>query len=129
MSIDSIFGPHEQAIALRAKRAEILASNLVNADTPGYKAKDIDFKEMLNNLKDSNTDRMVTTSPMHIGDDSLIMESDLKYRIPLQTKSDGNTVDTQVENSKFAENSMRFLASLRFMDTKIKNALLVVRGE
>ena len=129
MSIDKIFGPHEQAIELRARRAEILASNLVNADTPGYKSRDIDFKEVLSALKDNQADRLVTTNPMHLKDDSLLLETDVKYRIPLQTKADGNTVDTHVENTKYAENNLRYLASLRFLDHKIKNAIMSVRGD
>lgn len=129
MSLDSVFGLHEKSLELRATRTEVLASNLANADTPGYKARDIDFKEVLSNALNNNDEHLVTTSPMHLGDDSLLVATDLKYRVPLQTKADGNTVDTQVENSKFAENSLRYVASLKMLDSKIKNLMISIRGE
>lgn len=128
MNLESIFGPHERALAVGAKRSEMLASNLVNSDTPGYKAKDIDFRAALANANGS-PERLVTTNAHHITDDSVLVDSDIKYRVPLQMKVDGNTVDTQVENSKFTENSMRYMASLRFLDNKIKNLMLSIRGE
>lgn len=129
MSLDSIFAVHEKSLELHAKRTQVLASNLANSDTPGYKARDIDFKEVLSNALSNKPEHLVTTNPLHLGDDELLVPSDLKYRVPLQTKADGNTVDTQVENSKFAENSLRYIASLKLLDTKIKNLMLSLRGE
>ncbi len=128
MNLDSIFGLHEQALFVRGQKTQVLASNLANADTPGYKAKDIDFREALENVS-SKSERMVTTNPLHMSDNEDLLDMSLKYRVPMQTRLDGNTVDTQVENGKFAENSMRYIATLRFMDAKIKSAVAAVRGE
>ncbi len=129
MTLNHIFDVHEKAIYLRSQRTEVLASNLANADTPGYKARDIDFKEVLSEMAGNSSAQMVRTNPLHLSDDDGILESSLKYRIPLQEKIDGNTVDPQVENGKFAENSVRYIASLRFMDSKIKHAMIAFRGE
>ncbi len=119
MSLHSIFGVHEQALQLRAQRAEVLASNLANADTPGFQARDYDFKEVLSNLNSQSADNLVTTNPRHMGSEQELMSPTLMYSVPLQTRLDGNTVDTQVETAKFAENSMKYLASLRFLDAKL----------
>lgn len=129
MNLDSIFAPYEKSLEISAKRTNVLASNLANADTPGYKARDIDFKAALNDAMSQDSGRMLTTNGAHITDDQTMMYADLKYRVPLQTKLDGNTVDSQVENSKFAENSIRYVASLRFLDHNIKSLMLSLRGE
>lgn len=129
MTLNHIFDMHERALFVRGQRTEVLASNLANADTPGYKARDIDFREVLAEMSDNSSAQLVRTNPLHLSDDESIVEASLKYRVPLQGKLDGNTVDTQVENGKFAENSMRYIASLRFMDSKIKHAMIAFRGE
>ncbi len=129
MNLDSVFGIHEKALDIRSKRTEILASNMANSDTPGYKARDIDFKSVFSNAMNDNGERLVTTNGAHITDNQTILESEVKYRVPLQTKADGNTVDNQVENAKFAENSMRYIASIKFLDMNIKNLMLSLRGE
>lgn len=129
MNLDSIFQPHERALELRSKRTEILASNMANSDTPGYKARDIDFKSVLQDSISNDPSRLVGTNANHITDTQSILEADLKYRVPLQTKADGNTVDNQVENAKFTENSIRYIASIKFLDTNIKNLMLSLRGE
>jgi len=131
MNIENLFGVHEQALNLRVKRAEVLASNISNADTPGYKAKDMEFnsvlKEMANNQKGTT---LVTTNKGHLSSNGYGMP-DIEFtdRIPLQTSLDGNTVDTQVESAKLAENNMRFLASLRIIDMKIKCFTTALKGE
>lgn len=122
------FSLHEQTLDYRMKRSEIIASNLVNADTPGYKAKDIDFKDFLENQL-SDEGQMKTTQPGHIQSNDYIDEMSLLYRVPSQPTLDGNTVDTQIENAQFTENTMRYLASLRFLDGKIKSTLAAIRGE
>jgi flagellar basal-body rod protein FlgB len=129
MNLDSILGIHEKALELSGKRTEVLASNLANADTPGYQARDIDFKEIMSSIGNKDHTNLVVTNPLHINDSEDVMAASLKYRVPLQTKLDGNTVDAQIESGKFAENSMRHIASLRFLDTKIKNFMIGVRGE
>lgn len=125
ISFDKALGIHEDALRVRNSRAQLIANNLANADTPGYKARDIDFKHMLDN--DFST-RLKTTNQQHIKLNQTDM-MDTMYRVPMQASVDGNTVEEQVEISKFSENSMRYLASLRFLNDRFKGMMSAIRGE
>jgi flagellar basal-body rod protein FlgB len=129
--LDSVFGIHQQGVVIRSKRAEILAGNLANADTPNYKARDIDFRQALLQAQAGlDTRQMRVTNSKHIqanGADG--MTSDLLYRNPLQPSLDGNTVDSQVEKAQFIENAMQFQASLSFLSGRIKSLMSAIRGE
>jgi len=129
MNFDDAFGIHERALLLRSQRAEVLAANLANADTPGYKARDIDFKSML--ASEVNTAaRVRTTSPMHIQPDrDLVPASELLYRTPMQPSLDGNTVDTEREHTAFSANAIEYQASLTFISDKIGAIRKALRGE
>lgn len=129
MNIDNLFGIHEQALNLRIKRAEILASNMANADTPGFKAKDMEFNDVLKGISSNQSSKLVATDPKHLTAGASNMDVELFERAPLQTSLDGNTVDTQIESAKFAENNLRYLASLRIIDMKIKAFTTAIRGE
>jgi flagellar basal-body rod protein FlgB len=130
MNIENLFGVHEQALNLRVKRAEVLASNIINADTPGYKAKDMEFNSVLKEMASNQTGMLTSTNKNHISNNTNgVPDIELIERKPLQTSLDGNTVDTQVESAKLAENNMRFLASLRIIDMKIKCFTTALRGE
>lgn len=128
--LQQMFSLHENMLSVSARRAELIASNLVNADTPGYKAKDIDFKRVIDSISDEDG-RLTSTSALHISaaDDLNDPEEMLLYRTPSQPSLDGNTVDTQIENAQFTENTMHYIASLRFLDGKIKSTLAAIRGE
>ena len=129
MKLDDAFGIHQQALQLRAQRAEVLAGNIANADTPGYKAKDFDFKAMLNNEIKEPT-RMAVTQTGHMQTEAgLVPPSSLSYRVPLQPNLDGNTVDTQLEHAEFASNAMEYSASLRFLSGKIKTLMTAIKGQ
>lgn len=125
---DSIFGIHEQALLLGGKRASLIANNIANADTPGYLAKDLDFKNMLRA-------QIVSEDGLSMADDSKntsrvnfqSMDS-LKYRIPNQVSADGNTVDINLEKSEFANNTMRWLASYTFINQSVKEIRSALRG-
>ena len=131
--MDNLFGIHATALKLRANRAELLASNIANADTPNYKARDIDFKQALAQAAGNTSERsteLVTTNARHInsaGESSIGTE--LLYRNPLQPSLDGNTVDLQMERSAFMENSMMYQASLRFLNGQINGLVTAIRGE
>jgi len=129
--LDSVFGVHEQSVLVRSKRAEILAGNLANADTPNYKARDVDFKQLLQQAQVGADPRQMTvTNSKHIqADSSAGMTSDLLYRNPLQPSVDGNTVDTQLEKAQFVENAMQYQVSLSFLSGKIKSLMSAIRGE
>ena len=128
MNLDSVFGIHEQAVQLPARRAEVLASNLANADTPGYKARDFDFNAMLRNELQRPV-RMVSTHRNHIPvDTGIVASTQMGYRVPQQPSLDGNTVEVEREQSAFSENAMRYEASLRFLDSKVKGLLRAIKG-
>lgn len=127
--IDDAFGVHARALQLYAQRTKTLASNLANADTPGYKARDIDFKAALNGAMGSQL-AMRKTSAGHVGLSAGGASSpQTLYRVPLQASADGNTVDTQVEQSQFTENAVRYQVSVTFLDGTIKGLLSAIRGE
>lgn len=130
---ESIFGIHEQALQVRTQRGEILANNLANADTPNFKARDIDFRKAMTQAEEGiaqSKPDMVRTNSRHIeGFAEATTESFLKYRMPTQPSLDGNTVETHVEKSKFMENAMQHQATLEFINSKISGIRGALRGE
>lgn len=126
--IDKALGIHTQALALREKRSEVLASNLVNADTPGYKARDLDFSSLLkqNMPSDLNLER---PKAGHIASSEHLLGASLMYRNPNQVSLDGNTVEAQVEQAKFAENAVQYQASLSFINSHLAGLITAIRGE
>jgi flagellar basal-body rod protein FlgB len=123
---DSVLGIHANALPIRELRAKTLASNLANADTPNFKAQDIDFKSALLKIRGDKDDlpspSMKLTNSGHIaGFDSGISTSDyLRFRNPTQPSLDGNTVETHIEKAKFMENGIQHSVTLQFLDDKIK---------
>ncbi|GJM04488.1 MAG: flagellar basal body rod protein FlgB [marine bacterium B5-7] len=127
--MDNLFGIHATALKLRANRAELLAANIANADTPNFKARDIDFKQTLK-LAAGTGSEMVTTNARHITSAGTSkMGAAVMYRTPTQPSLDGNTVDLQTERSAFLENSMMYQASLRFLNGKLSGLMTAIRGE
>ena len=143
--LDRYLGIHTQALTLESQRMQVLASNLANADTPNYKAQDVDFKAALNAADPTGggpaaaTLPLATTHPNDLTGAGALAgaalglnagapsagalpsaESALKYRVPLAPALDGNTVDEQLEQSAFAENSVRYQATLTFLNTKLR---------
>ncbi len=128
ISFDKALGIHPSALLHRSERAELLASNIANADTPHYKAKDIDFASALNQAKsDLNRQSLARTHQSHFSFESEMRFADAKYRVPSQPDTgDGNSVDIQVERNLYVENSMQYQASLQFLGGKfsgLKKAL------
>ncbi len=129
-SFDSYLGVHQPALHLRAKRAQVLASNLANIDTPHYKARDIDFTEALQAAsRGQGANTMRATHAMHIKPEQFISGSDLKYRNPYQNSLDGNTVEHQVEMAAFSDNAMRYMASVRFISGKFNTLRTAIKGQ
>jgi flagellar basal-body rod protein FlgB len=131
-----IFGIHEQALQVRTQRAELLANNLANADTPNFKARDLDWRNMLSQSQDelkmvpTGKPDLVRTNARHISASADFTTSDfLKYRMPTQPALDGNTVETHIEKAQFMENAMQEEATLGFIDGKIKGIRGALRGE
>ena len=128
ITFDSALGNHDKALLVRTRRAELLASNIANSDTPGYKARDIDFKTALANVQQPGQG-LTLTHRNHIQSSSLLAGTEVMYRIPSQSALDGNTVDAQLEKSAFAENALRYQASLAFLDMKFKGLKAALKGE
>src|SRR5579871_1693158 len=103
---DSLFGLHTQALDTWQKRSEVLASNLANADTPGYLARDIDFKKALSSANASGNSLSMTITQQGQIDPAAQAADQLAWRTPSQPTMDGNTVDTQVEQANFAANGV-----------------------
>jgi flagellar basal-body rod protein FlgB len=131
-NIDAALGIHPQALAVRTRRAEILAGNIANADTPNYKARDIDFRALLGAAQNKPvTTRLVATNAAHLPDakPTESVDGGLKYRIPQQPSIDGNTVDPQTEYAQFAQNALQYQSSLTFLSNRIKNLMTAIRGD
>ncbi len=125
--LDSAFGIHTQALQFRSARSRVLASNLTNADTPHYKARDIEFNQVLN---DTALGRLTIakTHASHIGPGSQARSRELLYRNPYQPTLDGNTVETEVEQANFARNAVQYQASLMFLSGKIRGLRDAITG-
>ncbi|HEY4038430.1 MAG TPA: flagellar basal body rod protein FlgB [Burkholderiaceae bacterium] len=121
------------ALSLQAQRAKVLASNIANADTPNYQAKDFDFSAALSQATQSaaqSPSQPMRTHPAHLsGTGSADPGPALQYRQPLQPSLDGNSVDLDTERAAFAENSVRYEASLRFLNGQIKAMLTAINGQ
>lgn len=133
--MESIFGIHEQALMVRSQRQEVLANNLANADTPNFKARDLDWRKQLSaaqddlELKTTKPD-MIKTNGRHIeGFAEMTTDDFLKYRSPNQASLDGNTVEGYVEKAQFMENAMQYQASLEFINARITSIRGALKGE
>ncbi|SDU17386.1 flagellar basal body rod protein FlgB [Halopseudomonas salegens] len=132
LNFDRALGIHEQALKFRAERASVLANNLANADTPNFKARDLDFQSVLQAQQTGNDSsfKAARTHAQHLSAESLVDQAaGLRFRTSLQPAIDGNTVDTQVEQAKFAENAIDFQASFTFLNSKFKGLMTALRGE
>ena len=122
----------QTALNLRAARQELLASNIANADTPNYKAKDVNFADALQNALAGTATKLpiVQTSPMHLqaGSATSMLGERVMYRKPAQLSADGNTVDMDVERAQFADNALRYEASVTFVSSKLKEIVSAVQG-
>ncbi len=141
---ENVFGIHEQALLLYGQRLGVLATNIANADTPNYKARDIDFSAVLSHTEDAMGATasgatepggaaplsLKVTQAAHIGmSDGATGAADLMYRNPYQASLDGNTVEMPVEQAAFSENNVRYQASLGFINTKIAELTLAINGQ
>ncbi|MBQ9274058.1 MAG: flagellar basal body rod protein FlgB [Succinivibrio sp.] len=136
ISFDSVFGVHQHTMLVRNNRAEVLAGNLANADTPGYKARDLDFKLALKeqaSLHEIKTGpEMVTTSKYHM--DASALQDDpeltLKYRLPYQADTgNGNTVEVNSERMKYVNNSVEYQATMSFLNNRISKLMSALRQQ
>ena len=125
--LDKFLQPSGAALQLRHKRMEILSSNIANAATPGYKARDLDFASAYTNAL-TGSGALEKTSPLHLTAAGA-GAADVKFRSPLSTSLDGNTVELHVEQLQFSENAMRYEASLNFLSDRINGLRKALKGE
>lgn len=128
-NLANVFGLSEKALQVFSKRADVLANNMANANTPNYHAQDLNFKDALEIASQSNPKTIGIERPNFIPIQSDPYESVLvteKGRVP---RMDGNTVDTDVERTKFLENAMHYQANLTFINGTIQRLATAIKGE
>ena len=126
-NIKEYLGFHSTALSLRAKRNDILASNIANAATPNFKARDIDFAAEMSRA--NNLGQLDVTDSNHIKTFSSKRGDRTLYRDPVNPSLDGNTVELSVEQMEFSENVMRYQTTLTFLNNKISGLMSAIRGE
>lgn len=130
--LDEALRFHQTALSLRGARQELLASNIANADTPNYKARDINFASALQNALSGTTAKLplATSSSAHLEGNTgaSLMGSPVLFRRPDQPSADGNTVNMDVERAQFADNALRYEASVKFTSDKLKDMLTALQG-
>ena len=131
--LNDAFDFQQRALGLRAYRQQVLASNIANADTPNYKARDFDFSSA---LKGAVAGRQAggglpvgRTHHAHISGNAGGGAVELKYRVPAQDSADGNTVDMDVERSEFSENALHYQAGLAFITHQFKTMLSAIQAQ
>ena len=133
LNLDAYLGVHQDALKLYAQRTSVLANNIANADTPNYKAQDIDFRAVLAGTAGANANALplATTNGAHVAGAAAGpgTASHLKYRVPLAPSLDGNTVDVQMEQAAFADNSVRYQAALSFLSGKFRDLMTAITGQ
>ncbi|MGA8034191.1 MAG: flagellar basal body protein [Casimicrobiaceae bacterium] len=113
-SLDQFMRFQTEALKLRSQRQELLAANIANADTPGYKAVDFDFGKALRVATDAHSGPAAVPQ--------------LLYRQPAQASLDGNTVEMDAERAQFADNTVRYEAALKFLNAQLKTMLAAMQG-
>jgi len=129
ISFEKAFGLHPAGMEVRAQRAEIIASNIANADTPGYKAKGMDFQKAMAQATQHQQAGMKRTHEKHF-DVRMELNNNSDFRLPDQADTgDGNTVDLQLERNLYLTNSMQYQASVQFLNGKIKALKKAITGQ
>lgn len=128
--IDNVLSFNTAALKLRGERQGLLAANLANADTPHYKAVDIKFADALRSATSGKGGPLEATQPRHLQPGNAGPGgAAVLYRTPSQPSVDGNTVDADAERARFADNTVRYEAALRFLNQQIKTLLAAVQGQ
>jgi flagellar basal-body rod protein FlgB len=131
--LDENLSFHSNALVLRSQRQQLLASNIANADTPGYQARDFDFAAALRaasgqGVPGSAAQGVTRTSAEHMQPAGSVDGAKVQYRMAAQGSLDRNSVDMDTERALFADNAVRYEASLRFLNHQIKTMLSAIQG-
>jgi flagellar basal-body rod protein FlgB len=124
--IDKAFSGYEKSLGVRSQRLEVLSRNIANADTPHFKAQDIDFKQV---LKDTQGNSLQTTHGSHIAQGDEQTRSGLKYRVPFNVAFDGNTVELPIEQAKFGQYAADYQTTLSILENRISGIRKALRGD
>ena len=127
LDINKVLDVHTRVLGLANQRLQLLADNVANADTPNYKAKDIDFLAAMQTA-DQQSVQMQATNAQHIAMTSGPNQAETLYRVPHQPSLDGNTVDGQLESAAIAETAVRYQATLTFLNQRISALRLAITG-
>ncbi|MFQ3197762.1 MAG: flagellar basal-body rod protein FlgB [Paraglaciecola sp.] len=128
ISLDKLMGFHHKALQVRTERMEVIAGNLANANTPGYKARDINFQDAMKNARHSRDQNLTRTHENHIQGHTK-GNGEIEFRMPNQPDTgDGNTVDVQIERNNFLDNGLRYQAGMEFINGKIKGMKKAISG-
>ncbi|AKP90925.1 flagellar basal-body rod protein FlgB [Achromobacter xylosoxidans] len=122
----------QQSLSLRAQRQEVLSSNIANADTPNYKARDFDFKAAMQNAMEGSKrlpDTSLTlTSARHIPAKAVSEgPTQMLYRLPYQPSLDGNTVDMDIERVQFADNTLHYQSTMQLLTGRIRSMMAAIQ--
>lgn len=129
ISVNDYLSVHAKAVKFRSQRAQILASNVVNADTPGFKPSDISFKSVLNNSLSKSQNSVPVTNERHIPVGNSNSNATSFYRAVDHNTLDKNSVDSEYERAQFTDNAIRYQVSLQFLNSKISGLIRAIRGE
>lgn len=126
--LNNMMGMQEQTLQLKARRLEVIAQNIANADTPNYKARDIDFKAVLGatQMQDS---AMHATKSGHYGSAQELSADGMRFRTPFNTSFDGNTVEMSIEQAQYGKAAGDYQATLNFLQSRISGVRKALRGE
>ena len=126
--LNQALGVHEQALQVKSRRLEVLAQNIANADTPHYKARDIDFKAVMSEAQQQENS-MTATSSGHFGMGQGIDADGMRFRTPFNTAFDGNTVEMSVEQAQYGKAAADYQATLNFLESRVSGIRKALRGD
>jgi flagellar basal-body rod protein FlgB len=126
--LTNALGIHEQALQVKSRRMEVLAQNIANADTPHYKARDIDFRAVLGAEQMQNTQMAATTSG-HFALGQELNADGMRFRTPFNTAFDGNTVEMSVEQAQYGKAAADYQATVNFLQDKVSGVRKALRGD
>ncbi len=129
--LDAALGQSPEILALRSKRSAMIASNLANADTPNYKARDIDFNAAVRAMQaEASAQSLTRTDDQHFNVGGYMPgDAPTMYRVPTQPTMDGNTVESNREHTAFMDNAIRYQASLNFLSGRLSSLVVALKGE
>lgn len=126
--LNQALGVHEQALQVKSRRMELLAQNIANADTPNFKARDIDFKAVMGAVQQQDSSMKATHSG-HAAMGEAPYADGIRFRTPFNTSFDGNTVEMSVEHAQYGKAAADYQATLSFLENRVSSVRKALRGD